>query len=315
MNERMPFVYLSSSPYSGSTLFSFLVNTHPQVATVGEMTGLVTSEDPDTYQCSCGQQIRKCDFWRQVTEQMALRQFAFDPGFFDTRIELGDSQFAKRILNTSFKSRTLEALRDRMLVFWPRQRQRLDYLVARNKALAASVLQVTGKAVFFDASKTPTVIRHLYREPDINLRAVHLVRDVRGASLSRRKNQGETNWNRVVKAWVRANRNIERQLERLPPDKWIRIRYEDLCTAPSETLARFFEFCGLAAHNILGDFHSVEHHIVGNRMRLTRVGQVRLDEGWRSALTFGEQTCAAALVGTMHARYGYPRMSAADLTT
>jgi hypothetical protein len=113
----------------------------------------------------------------------------------------------------------LEDYRAALLTLWPKQYLRLQYLVRRNVELAKSVLSVTGKSVFFDASKNPMTIRHLASHPDIELRVVHLVRDARGTALSKRKNQQKTNWRRNVKSWVRTNRNIERQSAMLPADR------------------------------------------------------------------------------------------------
>jgi hypothetical protein len=307
------FVYLTSPPFSGSTLFAFLANTHPQIATVGEMTGPVLSQDPETYLCSCGSKIRECPFWRQVADQMVERGFSFDCGSFDTSIRLGKGRQAQRLLSGSLFSTALEDLRESALALWPAQTRRLRYLVARNVALAASVLQVTRKSIFFDASKNPMTIRHLARVPGIDLRVVHLVRDVRGASLSKRKNRGETNWPLAITAWTRKNRIIEQQLKRLPAEHWTRIRYEDLCHAPERTMNQFFRFCGLPPVGLPQDFSSIRHHIVGNRMRLTNVGQVRLDEEWRRVLVPEEVLSAEKIAGTMHVRYGYSRMSHADL--
>src|SRR5688572_27934431 len=92
--RRLSFVYLTSSPFSGSTLFSFLVNSHPQIATVGEMTGPIASQDPDKYRCSCGEKIRECTFWLQITAKMVSRGFVFDPGRFDTRMRLGSGPYS-----------------------------------------------------------------------------------------------------------------------------------------------------------------------------------------------------------------------------
>ena len=309
----IPFVYLTSAPFSGSTLFSFLVNTHPMIATVGEMTGPVRSTDPASYKCSCGRKIRECGFWRRVAEQMAARRFLFEPGYFDTRIRLGSSSVAHRILSGSLRTTRLEDFRSEVLRLWPIQEQRLQYLVRRNMALAESILEVTGKPIFFDASKDPMAIRLFMSQSDVDLRVVHLVRDVRGASLSRSKNRGEKNWRRNVKAWVRTNYTIERQLERLQTDRWTRVRYEDLCRDPAATLNRFFEFCGLAPHSGSHDFHAREHHVVGNRMRLASVGQIQLDDGWRRSLTLEELRWAERIAGSMQTRYGYPEMTAADL--
>jgi hypothetical protein len=313
VNGRIPFVYLTSPPFSGSTLFSFLVNTHPKIATVGEMTGLTTLQDPEAYRCSCSQKLKECDFWNRVAKQMLSQGFPFETGSFDTKFRLSNGVRMQRVLTGSLRNSLLEDVRDALLRLWPRQNKRLQYLLERNKAFAASILQVTGKPVFFDASKNPMTIRHLCRHPDLDLRVVHLVRDVRGASLSMRKNRGGTNWRRTVNAWVRANHNIERQLARLPADRWIRICYEDLCRAPAATLNRFFAFCGFEPHNIPRDFQAVEHHIVGNRMRLTHAGEIALDEAWRHVLTPDEHACAEKLAGAMQVRYGYPPMSVADL--
>jgi hypothetical protein len=244
---RLPFVYLTSPPFSGSTLFSLMVNTHPNIATVGEMTGVVKSTDPDTYYCSCGEKIRDCRFWRKVSAQMISRNFSFDPAVFDTKVQFATGLFGHRLLNGSIRNNMLEDCRDRVVRFFPRHRRRLDYLVARNKALAESILQVTGKSMFFDASKNPRIIRHFIREPTINLRVVHLVRDVRGTSLSRRKNKGETDWRRAVNHWVRANRTIESQLRRLPVEQWIRIRYADGCGSPESPVQGVLGFWGVAA--------------------------------------------------------------------
>jgi hypothetical protein len=311
--ETLPFVYLSSTPFSGSTLFSFLANTHPDLATVGEMTGLVKSEDPETYDCSCGFRIRKCPFWRQVADRMKARGFSFEPGAFDTRIHLGNSPFAQRLLNSSMGSTALEDCRDWAVRTVPHYNNRLKYLVARNKALAASVLDVTGRTVFFDASKPAGVIRHLSREPDLDLRVVHLVRDVRGVSVSRVRNKGETDWRRIVNNWLQTNANIERQLERLPRNRWIRLRYEDICSAPLKTLNRFFEFCGLAPLDPTAAFHHADHHIVGNRMRLSGLEMIRLDESWRRKLTSDQQGLIESLAATTHARYGYAPMDDSEL--
>lgn len=311
--SNLPFVYLTSSPFSGSTLFSFLVNSHPQMATVGEMTGPIPSSDPATYNCSCGERIRECPFWKRVAERMTTSGFVFDPADFDTRIRLGNGPRSQRLLSGSLGSALLEDLRHLVITLWPDKHHRLRYLVDRNKALAANILQVAGKTVFFDASKNPMAIRNFHADPDTDLRVIHLVRDVRGVGLSRRKNHSETNWHQSVGAWIRMNTAIDRQLRRLPADRWMRIRYEDLCREPAVTMNRFFAFCGLEPHDIPRDFSSLEHHIVGNRMRLTNIGEIRLDEGWRRQLTAAEHAVAWRLAGRLHTQYGYAPMSAADI--
>jgi hypothetical protein len=244
---------------------------------------------------------------------MTTRGFSFDPGSFDTRLLLGSGRFTQRLLSGSLGSTSVEDARDRLLRLLPRQHVRLRYLIDRNKALAASILAVTGKSVFLDASKAADAIRHFGRESDLVFRVVHLVRDVRGFSCSRRKNKGEVELREIVGRWMSANANIERQLRRISPDRWIRIRYEDVCSMPLETLNRFFAFCGLAPLQSVNDSAPPEHHIVGNRMRLANFGAVRSDESWRRLLSGEDQQLIAGLAGSMHLRYGYKPMHSSDL--
>lgn len=129
MSRSVPFVFLASMPYSGSTLFSILVNSHPQIATVGEMTGPKWSVNPETYLCSCGQRIKDCAFWQEVAKGMASRGFCFDPGHFDTSIEVGGFRPLRRALTGSLGNSVLEDIRDGLLCLWPSRRERLREVV------------------------------------------------------------------------------------------------------------------------------------------------------------------------------------------
>jgi hypothetical protein len=300
--KPLDFIYLASSPFSGSTLFAFLANTHPDIATVGEMTGINRWSMPDQYDCSCGRRIKTCDFWSRVGEEMRLRHQSFDPYKFDTKFRVEHP--LGRLLHASMPFRSLERVRDTLMRSLPAIDHRIVELVTRNKALAHSVLVAADKSIFFDASKSPEIIRFLRDDPTVRLKVVHLVRDVRGVGYSRQKNKGETDWNTIVGKWIRMNRSIERQLSRLPADRWIRIRYEDLCRDPAATMSRFFEFVGARPFTVPDDPQSAEHHIVGNRMRLGRI-EIRVDDAWRRTLPTETCELASRLAAQYQIRYGY----------
>jgi hypothetical protein len=249
----------------------------------------------------------------RVKEHMLAKGHNFDPGNFGTRFRPGNTSLMRQLSSGSLRSIFLEDLRDCIIGLWPAMRSGLRDVLSRNKALADSILRVSGKQVFFDASKDPMAIRHFERDSDIRLQVVHLVRDVRGVALSRRRNRGEMNWNRAVRAWLRMNRSIDRELRRVTEARCIRIRYEDLCRDPTGTMNRFFHFCGLDNHDVGCNFSSEEHHIVGNRMRLTSVSAISLDETWRRTLTSDEVESASKIAGSLHRKYGYTAMKASDL--
>jgi hypothetical protein len=312
--SRVPFIFVSSAPFSGSTLFSLLAGSHPCISTVGEMTGPTPRQDPDKYICSCGNLIRRCGFWNEVVLRFQSKGIPFDPGSFGTRIHLAHSRIGERILTGSLGSSRLEAMRDVLVGLVPSIRRRLQGRLARNRELAATVLEISGKTHFLDASKNHMRIRYLSRDPHLDFYVVHLVRDVRGASLSRRKNQQIHDWTKAIGLWQRANANIERQIMHVPAHRRLLIRYEDLCRNTHQTLDAFYRFCGLAPHLLPHELGEVPHHLIGNRMRLSISGKPRLDEEWRRVLTVSEVSEADRLAGAMHVRYGYPPMASADLS-
>ena len=83
------------------------------------------------------------------------------------------------------------------------------------------------------------------------------------------------------------------------------MRYEDLCTTPDSTLQELFEFLHLDPAQATRDFQSVEHHILGNAMRLTDSSQITLDEKWRRALDQQDVAVFEKLAGDMNRRFGY----------
>ena len=305
MTHSIPFVYLTSQPYSGSTLVSFLLNAHPKIATVGEMTGIVGGQDAASYRCSCGSLIGECGFWSRIVLAMERRGHHFDPKDFDTRIQSGAHAVSRRLISGSLRFSALEDLRDGIVRLLPKHTERLRQLTDRNIALAQAVLEVTHKDVWFDASKNHMAIRYFRDRPELNFRVIHLVRDVRGASASMRKHSPGLPWRRAVDSWVRGNANMERHVRLLPRDHWMRIRYEDVCKRPQEFVNRVTQFCGLTSSCIETRWSSVEHHILGNRMRLGSTGEIRADETWRKTLTLAEQNYAIRRAARLHQRYGY----------
>src|SRR4051794_29494183 len=74
-------VYIMGHGYSGSTLLTFLLGSHPQIATIGEL-GIaprIREElQPDEYLCSCRTPVRDCGFWQRVSREMKERGHDFD---------------------------------------------------------------------------------------------------------------------------------------------------------------------------------------------------------------------------------------------
>lgn len=291
--------------FTGSTLLAFLLNAHPQIATVGEATGPFQRwGDQRTYPCSCQATLPECGFWRRVSEGMKRRGFEFGPNRWDLRFVLSSNRVAHQILSQSLRHNALDAARDAAVLGVPPWRRRLRDLAIRNEAFVASVLAVTGRQVFLDASKDAVRARYFHRLTGVDLRVLHLVRDAPGFVSSYVKNRSAS-LDAGIRYWNRTAGHARRLAALLPPDRFLRVRYEDLCTGTEDELARIARFAGLEPRPGPIDFRATEHHIIGNRMRMASSKEVVLDERWRERLDERQLDAIARRTARHRRRLGY----------
>ena len=300
-------LYLMGHGFSGSTLLTLLLGCHPELAPVGEL-GIAERSRPtmsaDDYPCSCRRSIRECPFWRQVEAEMAARGVAFDAwdARLDFRVPTGG--LPDTLLAALLRGPLLESARSLGLWLVPEARRQLDITLDRIVRLAEVVTGLAGALAFVDASKRPERVMFMRRDPRLDVRVVHLVRDGRAVARSSIRNFG---WDAAAAAdsWLADNLRSERICRSLPPERWIRVRYEDLCADPPGTLARIHQLAGVAPQAELPRFREKEQHVVGNRMRLESAADIRPDERWREELDEGQRRIIGARTERMNRRYGY----------
>jgi len=108
-----------------------------------------------------------------------------------------------------------------------------------------------------------------------------------------------------AREWRRSNEEAEHVLAGLDRSRWTQVRYEQLCTDTDATLDRLFTFLGLDPARRIQDFRSVDHHVVGNGMRLDATSAVELDERWKNVVTSKHLEEFATVSGRTLTRYGY----------
>lgn len=291
-NSDHNFLYIAGTSYTGSTLLAFLLNSHPEIVSVGEATGPYSKyRDWHNFSCSCGTTLSMCSFWQQVEHGMKRRGAAFGPLQWDMRFEVGKHPWLRQILSRSFRNNLIDRLRDRFLLFLPPYKAQFHEIAHRNMCFVDAVLEVTGKKVFADATKD--VIRPKYFELLTPIRpyVIHLVRDSLGFVASyikyarHDKVSQDESLNQAIRYWNRTGSHVKRLFSLLPPQRKLRVRYEDLCTNPERELTRIAGF--VKVNPIPGpyDFRSANHHIIGNQMRLETSSAVVLDERWREILS------------------------------
>jgi hypothetical protein len=307
----MRYACMIGSGFCGSTLLAFLLNAHPACASVGEVTGLIEGLDLRTYACSCGRRFVECPFWRSVGERMAALGSPLDlyrPNW-ETHFRASASYVLDVLLARSLRSDALNRLRDAAVDLVPGLRARIDARLARagglSLAFARACLDLTGKSVFVDSSKDHQRPRHLARVPGLDLRVIHLVRDARANSASIMKHHGH-GAARSARIWRRANLEADRALRTLPPERWLRIRYDELCARPQSTYDRLCDFLGVARAPLPDDFRASEHHIIGNEMRAPGgSGRIREDRAWEEKLGAADLAAIAAAAGAANRYLGF----------
>lgn len=305
--QRTPFVYILAHSFSGSTLLSFLLGAHPEMATVGEMF-IASNHNTDDYSCSCGEPIARCAFWRRVSEKMAARGVPFDIRNAETSLSAGPyGPLGSRVVWAEPRGPFLEGIRRLALRLLPGVRRELDRRIAINRHLAEVVLELREAHVFVDATKRPGRALLLRRDPRLDIQVIHLVRDGRAVARSSIRNLGQAVED-GARSWAASLRHCEALRRTFPPERWLTVRHEDLCREPHETLARIFTFLDVSPDVPIGDFRDVrakDHHIIGNRMRLSRNFEIRLDERWRTELSPEQRRIAERIAGPELRRYGY----------
>jgi hypothetical protein len=298
-------VYIMGHGYSGSTLLTFLLGTHPEIATIGEL-GIapLAKTKPEEYLCSCHTPVRECGFWQTVSREMARRGHPFDIWEADLDFRARGGGIADVLLRAVQRGPVLETARGVGLSVVPRARRELSRILSRIRALAETVTRLKGGSVFLDASKRPERATLMRRGSDMDLRVIHLVRDGRAVAWSTMKNLG-VGPEEAAASWVRDNWASEEARRYFPAAHWMRLRHEDVCADPLGTLMKIHAFAGVTPKNGYHNFRGIEQHIIGNRMRLASTSEIRLDDRWKTALTPEQMAVIEATVRPLNRSYGY----------
>ncbi|MHC4671357.1 MAG: sulfotransferase family protein [Planctomycetota bacterium] len=300
--------YVAGTAYSSSTLVSFLLNTHPMICAIGEMHAPVYPKDNHTERlCSCGNRMGECPFFNEMASRLSQKGINFDPIRWNLAYMLPQARLLSQLMLGSLRNTSLETIRNVLWQLYPAYRRRLTELDQQNEQFIMTALELRGARVFVDANKDPIRIFHLKRIDSLKMKVIHLIRDPRAYICSVLTRRPQSPVKRFARWWRRCNKNIDRHLVSLSSDSWMRLQYESLCTNPQQTLAKIGEFLGVGAIEVPSDYRATEHHIMGNKMRLSEDRRTikPLDERWRTNLSPKDTAIVTAIAGPLARKYGY----------
>lgn len=279
-------LYIAGYGRSGSTVLDVLLGNHPAMVSIGEATYLLDDwSDPERV-CACGTPYPHCPFWGEL----------FD-----------DAPFARNPDALASAVREVEHRRRGLPTLFGRPAQR-----ARYRAIARHVLQharrASGKPIVVDSSKSARDAAWrglaLAEAAGQDVYVLHLVRSGR-ATVASAVRTGR-NWAleghvenppllgaRTAVGWTLANALVSALGRfRLAPERYLRLRFEDLRAHPHRAIAHIGRFVGvdteaLAQRVAAGEAFEVGHNVGGNRLRKKEA--VRLRQRDRAGSNGGDE--------------------------
>lgn len=306
-HRTVRYVCMPGSPYAGSTLLGFLLDSHPGCASIGAATGLTAKIDLATYRCSCGARFADCGFWRRMaarTTELGDPVTIFRTGYWNTHVSVSRRRWLDGLLVRSLGRAGLNAARDAVVWRLPSIKTVLSEARTSTWSLARSVLDETGKAVLVDTARDHQRPKYLAGTSMLDMRVIHLVRDPRGNTASIMRHTG-VDVATAARRWRHYNLEADRVRGRFPAGSWLRLHYEELCADPQATLDRIARFVGVEPAPLPADLAAARHHIIGNSMRLNGLGQIREDRTWREVLDPNDLRVIARIAGSASHDLGY----------
>lgn len=293
--------YIMGPNYSGSTLLTLLLANHPGIATVGELKA-TSMGDISVYRCSCGKFLTDCSFWRKVklTMQELGRPFSFDN--FRTHFRSLPDSFTDRLLRAGLRGPIFEAARETGFLLSPSARRARQGIIEQNRSLIEIICSLQQSGTFLDDSKEPVRLKFLLSADIWDIRVIYLIRDGRGVTSSYMRHNQAT-MEKAVREWVHTQRECDRMIKKIGPDRCLGVHYEDFCREPEKNLSNIHRFLGLET----GAINSLDRqkHIMGNQMRLGSLHDIALDEKWKQILSNEDLHKFAITGGELNYYHGY----------
>jgi hypothetical protein len=261
-----------------------LLAQHDDISTIGELKA-TRMGDISRYYCSCGKLIRECDFWEQVCQLAVDSGIQFSVDHFDT-VYTSDKYIVDKIVRATVRGPRFEQLRSAVLAAIPDSVKRTQEISARNFVLSHAICEIQGGDIFLDGSKDPTRLVHFLRSGLWDIDVIHLQRDGRAVCNSIRKHDGKS-YVDAISYWRKIIKELSHMRRRLDGERVFDLNYEDLCSKPKESLDAICDWLCIdrLGKPEIGVIANEKNHILGNKMRLGKVAEVRLDDSWKRALS------------------------------
>lgn len=282
--NKTKFIYILSQRYSGSTLLSFLLGTHPQIATIGERRKFFVhsfgKSGSKVLSCSCGKPFPDCDHWSTIKTQLLVRFGSVKADTNPTEFKFSENRYKQKLSSELFKASFSK------YAPWLRAplKSKLNDLLRFNELLVEESLRLNQANVFLDSSKVIDHILYLSLIESFDIKVVWLTRDPR-AQVNSAVKYNKWSAEEATRHWKREMEENEFWLKKLNMN-YTSLNYEALCHDPKAEMERLLNFLELDSTLFSLNFREQTQHIMGNyNMRLGADTKIAERKEWQKELS------------------------------
>lgn len=295
--QPIKLIYVCGYGRSGTTLFDIYLGQDPEIFGAGEIATIARHVWVNDEYCACNRPVSHCPVWAEIVDRWKqgegpdfLAEYRADQEYFE-----GLGSAFRRLSGPRF-----------------------DEFTRRTVKLLRLMAEVSGRPILLDSSKMPGRGFALAAMKQIDLHAVHVVRDGRGVAWSLMKPYARKvesglqkeivpkSWAYTAVRWSLVNLVAEKLCRKLGRGRSIRVRYEDFAADPAAVVTRIMAMVRPGSPTPVTAGEIVPgHQVAGNRLRMQPSIRVRRDESWRREMPARQQRTFAFACAPLMLRYGY----------
>ncbi len=272
--EKLKVIYIAGSGHSGSTLMDLILGSSPNALGLGELKFLDNFFKKEKrgvrmsrFKDDTGEELENSFFWKSVVEKIKSENIKIYP-----------------------KQKKVELLKFFVSIVKPLSLKNKNNKNELFEILFQRAQEVKGGQVEFliDSSKTLSPLFYLSQSSNIEIYALHLIRDGRGFLYSHKK-RGNNLILSFLK-WVKGNLLLSLFLNRcIDKNKRIRISYDLFANNPEFYIEKINNKFGLKIdpNNYLDIINSEpSYRFAGNSVRRKNLKEIKKDQSWEDNFSY-----------------------------
>ncbi len=309
------YIYILGAGGSGSTMLERLLGGHPHLEPLGEIDKLSLQFARGDRFCGCKEYPTKCYVWKTVAEAIKER---YD-------VELMTQPFEFRVSDVGWEEdwgwrATKHWLKHKNSRLWrylayrrtPLMRHvatlhRTHHRWVEHRLFVADIIRQYHNATgVIDNSKDYLGFRDLEAEIGDDLKTIFITRSVYSSVWSIMKRNPNMSIEHATQEWTKVNARSLQMLQGIPQDRWIHLKYEDLCHNLEESLKQLCDFIGYDFDLSMCDLSRSDHHTIGgNKIRLEAISKLQEDTSWKQNLSTANVQRITKIASGLSAQLGY----------